>query len=50
MNEFILNDNTGMKFIPTFNLMDSSTMTGDMVYPVNGKSYYTVDNNTMIEV
>lgn len=31
-------------------LMDISTMAGDMVYPVDDKSYYTVDNNTMIEV
>lgn len=31
-------------------LKDSSTMQGDMVYPVDSKRYYTVDNNTMIEV
>lgn len=31
-------------------LKDSSTMQGDMVYPVDGKRYYTVDDNTMIEV
>lgn len=31
-------------------LMDISTMTGDMIYPVDDKSCYTVDNNTMIEV
>lgn len=31
-------------------LMDISTMIGDMVYPVDDKSYYTVDNSTMIEI
>lgn len=31
-------------------LCDCSTVTGDQLFPINGKQYYAIDNNTLMEV
>lgn len=31
-------------------LIDCSTVVGDTLYPIDNKTYYAIDNNTLIEV
>lgn len=40
----------GIKQFEVLKMCDCSTVTGDQLFPINGKQYYAIDNNTLMEV